>query len=195
MAKKYKVYNAKGEYIKEILSNEELSLKENEWLKGVTCFIINKNGEILMEKRTNKGLTPGKIDLCSGHVDGNEIYTQAMIRELYEELGINIGQSMNIMSVDNLDLKFAQGTNRKNFFVQVYCLFVDEINIIPQIEEVEKYAWIQRKIAFEMIRTGKTKFPKDERYESIFAKIEELYNKYINNSTEQVHTKSYLEDR
>mgnify|MGYP002469481492 CR=1 FL=1 len=74
----YKVYDKEGKLRKLIDKNKEKQLNDDEWLNGVTCFVINEKGEALIEKRVNKGLTPGKLDLCSGHVDGEETQTQAM---------------------------------------------------------------------------------------------------------------------
>ena len=74
----YNVYNKDGELTRKIDKRQELNISEDEWLKGVTCFVINEKGEVLIEKRVNKGLTPGKLDLCSGHVDGDETQTQAI---------------------------------------------------------------------------------------------------------------------
>lgn len=85
---KYRVYDRDGNLKKIILQSEEKNIEDNEWLRGVSCFVINENNEILVERRVNRGLTPGKLDLCSGHIDGSETPTQAMIRELKEELGI-----------------------------------------------------------------------------------------------------------
>ena len=86
----YKVYDKEGKLRKLINTNKEKQLNDDEWLNGVTCFVINEKGEALIEKRVNKGLTPGKLDLCSGHVDGEETQTQAMIRELKEETGLDV---------------------------------------------------------------------------------------------------------
>ena len=91
----YRVYDENGELKRIIEKAEEKTLTENEWLKGVTCFVINEKGEALIEVRANKGLTPGKKDLCSGHLDDRETETQAMIRELREELGIELEEAMN----------------------------------------------------------------------------------------------------
>ncbi len=89
----YRVYDKNGKLKRIIAQSQEKEIEDNEWLKGVSCFVINERDEILIEKRVSKGLTPGKLDLCSGHIDGKETPTQAMIRELKEELGIRIGRS------------------------------------------------------------------------------------------------------
>ena len=83
--KYYKVYDVNKRFIRKIQQKDEL--QEDNFLKGVTCFVINKKGEILIEQRASKSkLMSGQLDLCSGHVDNEETYTQAMIREYVEEL-------------------------------------------------------------------------------------------------------------
>jgi len=59
----YRVYDKDGKYKRTIDKTDEKNLDESDWLKGVTCFVINEKGEVLIEVRANKGLTPGKIFL------------------------------------------------------------------------------------------------------------------------------------
>jgi isopentenyldiphosphate isomerase len=56
----------------------------------VHLHILNKKGEILLQKRSiNKDLQPGKWDTSvGGHVDFGENVNDALIREAREELGI-----------------------------------------------------------------------------------------------------------
>ena len=56
----YRVYNKKGKYIKDIDVQDEKQLTD-EYLYGVTCFVINEKGEVLMEVRANTELTPEVI--------------------------------------------------------------------------------------------------------------------------------------
>ena len=114
----YNVYNKDGELTRKIDKRQELNISEDEWLKGVTCFVLNEKGEVLIEKRVNKGLTPGKLDLCSGHVDGDETQTQAMIRELGEELGIKTEEAMNVIKItkDGLPFELESGEKKLHFF-------------------------------------------------------------------------------
>ena len=57
----YKVYDKTGRYIRDIKIEDEKNL-EDEYLYGVTCFVINEKNQVLMEERANTELTPGKID-------------------------------------------------------------------------------------------------------------------------------------
>ena len=93
----YKVYDRNGMLKREIdKAREKTEIANDDWLKGVSCFVVNENNEVLIERRVNKGLTPGKLDLCSGHIDNSELAIQAMIRELQEELGIKFDEAINV---------------------------------------------------------------------------------------------------
>ena len=176
--KGYKVYNQKGKFIRTISVQKEMSLQDNEWLKGVSCFVLNKDGKVLIEKRVNKGLTPGKLDLCSGHVDGEETQTQAMIRELKEELGIQLEEAVNVAKItpDAIPLQFESSGKIKNFFITFYCLKRNSSDVIYQESEIDKIVWLPLEETFELIKSGRTKFPKNYNYKEIFEKVRNICN-------------------
>lgn len=182
--KYYKVYNRNKRFIRKIQQKDEL--QEDNFLKGVTCFVINKKGEVLIEQRASKSkLMPGDLDLCSGHVDDEETYTQAMIREYAEELhsGSNkekqlaINEAINkLKPITELDLKFKNKGKTRNFFIKFYALITENVDVHIQEDEIENILWVPMEECFELIRNGKTKFPYDSRYEEIFENVEEIYN-------------------
>ena len=173
----YRVYDKNGNYKKTIDKKEEKYLSENDWLNGVTCFVINEKGEVLIEVRANKGLTPGKNDLCSGHLDNNETETQAMIRELKEELGIGVEEAMNVVKITpkGVPLGFESSNKIKNFFITFFCLKRNSSDVTIQEEEIKKYVWLPLEETFELIKSGRTKFPKNFDYEKIFEKVRNVY--------------------
>ena len=175
--KTYRVYDKDGKLKRIIEKAEEKTLTENEWLKGVTCFVINEKGEALIEVRANKGLTPGKKDLCSGHLDDRETETQAMIRELREELGIELEEARNVIKVtpQGVPLGFESKGKIKNFFITFYCLKRKTSKVEIQEEEIDKIVWLPLEEAFELIKSGRTKFPKNYDYSKIFEKVKEIY--------------------
>ncbi len=175
----YNVYDKNGKFIRTIDVKDEKSLSD-EYLHGVTCFVINEKGEVLMQVRADTELTPGKIDLISGHVDGEETPTQAVIRELYEEVGIENIDATQIIKVNELSkpLGFASKGKIRNFFIDFYFLRTKKQNFTIQLEEVESLKWVDMEEAFEMIRSGETKFPKQGKsvnYEPIFSNIRQIY--------------------
>ena len=81
----YNMYEQDNSFVGRI--NPKYETRQNKWLKGVSCFVVNKKGEILLERRVSKGLTPGKIDLVSGHLDKEENSIQAMKENYKKKLG------------------------------------------------------------------------------------------------------------
>ena len=174
---KYRVYDSTGKFTRIIEKIEEKTLSQDEWLKGVSCFVINEKGEVLIEVRANKGLTPGKKDLCSGHLDNNETETQAMVRELKEELGIGLEEAMNVIKVtpNGVPLGFKSKGKIKNFFITFFCLKRNNSELEIQEEEIDRCVWLPLEEAFELIKQGRTKCPKDHDYSDIFEKVKDIY--------------------
>jgi len=77
------------------------------------CFIINLSGQILLTQRslnTNRG---GKWEDTHGGVKSGETSLQAIVRELKEEIGINVKED---------ELNFIKTLKRKNVFRDIYVL-------------------------------------------------------------------------
>ena len=88
------VYNSKKEKTGKIVERKRgASLEEGEYIISVTCWIINKNGEILLTQRKLDKNNGGKWEPTSGLVLSGETSLQGIVRELNEEIGININQS------------------------------------------------------------------------------------------------------
>lgn len=94
MEEKFDVLNELGEFTGEIATREECH-KKGLWHRAVYAFIIDNNGNILLQKRSgNKKLWPNMWDVTvGGHVDAGEFGRQALIREVKEELGIIINDN------------------------------------------------------------------------------------------------------
>lgn len=185
--KYYYVYNSDGEYIGYIHSKNEKKLTD-QYIKGITCFVINNQGKVLLEERANTELTPGKLDLVSGHVDGDEIGIQAAIRELDEEVGIQFQQIQKIQSIARKPMQFEDQGETKNFFIEFYYVLLKNNALAIEKEEVESVRWVDMEEAFKMIKTGETKFPQQSEksdYEPIFNLVRQEYLNIKNNEKEK----------
>jgi 8-oxo-dGTP pyrophosphatase MutT (NUDIX family) len=58
---------------------------------AVYLVLINKN-EVLLLRRFNTGYADGKYNMIAGHVEPNESFTDAVIREAKEEAGITLSR-------------------------------------------------------------------------------------------------------
>lgn len=96
------------------------------WHREISIWIINENGEVLLQKRSPKkkqGANKWSTS-CAGHIDIGEKPIQAAIRELKEELGINTTENdlKQILLVKNAR-KLENSYN--NIFCYIYALKVN----------------------------------------------------------------------
>ncbi len=88
------VLNEFGEFTGKVATREECH-KNGLWHRAVYGFIIDKNSNVLLQRRSSsKTLWPNKWDVTvGGHVDAGEFGRQTIIRECKEELGIDVQES------------------------------------------------------------------------------------------------------
>lgn len=59
-------------------------------LIATSHLILIKDDKILLLRRFNTGYEDGNYSVAAGHLEGNETFIQAMVREAKEEAGIDI---------------------------------------------------------------------------------------------------------
>lgn len=103
--KKMKEKNRKMELLDIYTENKELTgktierhenrglLKEGEYFLFEQAWVLNSNREILLTRRAPNKKYAGMWEPTSGHVISGETSLNAIKRELYEEIGINIKDS------------------------------------------------------------------------------------------------------
>lgn len=65
-------------------------LKERFKLIPTSHLILIKDGKILLSRRFKTGYEDGNYSIVAGHLDGDETFIQAMVREAKEEANIDI---------------------------------------------------------------------------------------------------------
>lgn len=147
-----------------VLRGEEL--KEDEYHLEAHIWIINSEGEILIQKRP-KSLerAPDIWAMTGGCVVEGEDSLVAILREVKEELGIEI---------DKNSLKKPLRHKRKNAFTDIYVLKQD-INledIALQEDEVEDVKWVRIEELKQMKQQGSFFRYDSEYFKMLFQVLE-----------------------
>ena len=142
--------------------------EKNLWHRHVTSWIMNTKGEILLQKRAaSKPRNPNKWAKTGGHVDSGENETDAIQREIKEELGIDVPREQaKVVSI-------YKSTNPENRFFGYNYIFVIDYKIegfILQKEEVSevKYFSIEQLEEIKQNKDPNYNFTawKDEQFQS-----------------------------
>lgn len=131
---------------KRILKSQKNELKNDEYELVVHLAIFNSNNELLIQKRqTSKERYPNLWDLTAGgHALAGESSEEAIKREVFEELGINI------------DFKSERPYFTINYdkgFDEIFIIHKDiDINDLKlQYEEVQNITWANREEVMQLI--------------------------------------------
>ena len=130
MEEKFDVLNEFGEFTGEVATREECH-KKGLWHRAVYAFIIDKNSNILLQKRSaKKKLWPNMWDVTvGGHVDAGEFGRQSLIREVKEELGIDITDD---------DIKYLVGSSSINIKGDIINKHYNECYLITKDIDISK---------------------------------------------------------
>ena len=132
--------------------DREIVHKEGLWHREAGVIILNENNEMLLEKRApTKKQSPNKWALCAGHIDAGENPDGTIVREIKEEIGIDVSiNELKFLTVYKRTVKFNNEqynnaflwtylykTNKK---VSDYTIQEEELSEVKyfKIEEVEK---------------------------------------------------------
>ena len=133
------VYNNDGKRTGKVIEreNNNISLNEDEHMAVAIVYIENDNNEFLIQK-TSK-LKDRDYCVTAGHVQHNEEPIDTIIREVKEELGIDISNEniidLGYMLVDN-PIRFIFYL-KKNININNLVLQEDEVDSVSYMNEVE----------------------------------------------------------
>lgn len=151
------VYNEQLEVVGK-LSRDEIHKKGLKH-KVVHCWIIERR-EIdiylyFQQRSFNKSDFPGMYDIaCAGHIDAGEEAEIAMIRELDEEIGLNINKN-DLKYIGRKFEAFQKGEFFDNEICEMYLLEVknntkfilgDEVEDMVRVSVIEYEKWINKEL-------------------------------------------------
>lgn len=109
------------------------------WRRTVSCWIMNEKGEVLLQKRTaNKRRNPNKWAKTGGQVDSGESVEEAIIREVKEELGIEIPKEQ----IKVIDIYKSDDKNKRFGYNFIFVVNYKTEDYILQKEEVAEVKYL-----------------------------------------------------
>ena len=146
MEEYFDVLNEFGEFTGKIATREECH-ERGLWHRAIYGFVFNHEGDVLLQKRSaNKKLWPNLWDITAGgHVLAGEFGTQALIREIKEELGIDVVEDEVKYLVGSTSVNI-KGNIINKHFNECYIVMkdIDISKIKLQEEEVSDIRWFTK---------------------------------------------------
>lgn len=172
MEENFDVLDEKGNKTGEV-KERSLVHKDGDWHRAIHVWIMNKSGEILLQRRAHdKDSDPDMLDIsCAGHLSAGDDSITGALRELEEELSL---------VVDKDDLEFIDTLKRSpwhddgfvdNEFDDIYFLEIDKDieELVYQKEEISEIMFVKIDKLKDMInRRQKDLVMYDDEYEVLF---------------------------
>lgn len=109
------------------------------WRRTVSCWIMNENGDVLLQKRAAKKLiNPNKWAKTGGQVDSGETVEEAILREVKEELGIEIPKEQ----IKVVDIHKSSDKNKRFAYNFIFVVNHKIDDYILQKEEVTEVKYV-----------------------------------------------------
>lgn len=133
-----------------------------------TNVLIEKDSKVLLSRRQNKGWGDGLLCIPGGHVEPDETFTQAAIREVKEELGIDISENeleylctemKNVSGKPYVSIEFVLRTDTKPKNCEPYecaeLVWVDPYHlpedVIPNFRNIIEKAYVGKEKYIEFL--------------------------------------------
>ena len=129
--------------------------RDGDWHRGISVYIVNSKGDVLLQKRSqNVDKYPNMWNVSSGgHVDAGEDSITTAIREVKEELGVDITEEQLELLYTTKSSYIPKPGFIENEIIDVYLVKADikVEDVILQKEEVSDVKYIAIKEFRDMI--------------------------------------------
>lgn len=161
-----------GNFTGQIIDKEEAhdkNLLHNE----VAIFIINDKKQVLLQKRSaTKRFKPNMWALCAGHVDAYETLEDAAIREIAEEVGLEVLKN-ELHSFSERRIAIKESDSHITYFYYVICN-KKENEFKIQLEELSEVKWFNIDDVIKMIDNNDSSIVFKESMRERFSLLKEL---------------------
>lgn len=113
-------------------------------IAAVNGVIFNRDGEVLLTRRSPLVREPGKWCLPGGHVEVGERFDTAMAREISEEVGLRVRELKLYGLYSDPSLTVTNRPVPEGYFAQFLCaafLITDYENDVEPNDEVDDWDW------------------------------------------------------
>lgn len=156
--------------------------RDGDWHKAVHIWIINKNGDILLQRRcATKDSDPNMLDISSaGHLSAGDDSLSGAIRELKEELNLDVvKEDLQFIKTIKKSSKYTS-TFINNEFDDLYILRTDKDieDMRFQKEEISEIFFVPYKKFKEMVKNRQPDLlMHNEEFEILFNMFDKEFDK------------------
>lgn len=166
------IVDKNGNFTGEVMEKEEAhdkNLLHNE----IAVFVINDKNQVLLQRRSaNKRFNPNKWALCAGHVDAYESLEAAALREIKEEIGLDITIE-ELHPIAEREFTIRESNSHITYFYYVKSNNKED-DFIIQEEELSEVKWFDLDDVISMIKQKDERVVFKENRIHIFEALKEL---------------------
>lgn len=157
MAEYWDLYDADRKTLGRTIKRGD-AFADGEYYVCCEIWIQNFNGQLLMTQRHPNKKAGGLWEFTGGGVLAGETTKQAAMRELEEELGVQVNES---------ELTLLEVYQQRNYFMDIFVVKkdVDTTTLVLQPEEVVDAKWVSHEELLQMIEEKQTVWSVGLRYE------------------------------
>lgn len=158
--------------------SKHVAHKSGVWHRVAHVWLFNDKKEILLQLRAkDKALYPDMWDgSCAGHVDIGEDVTDAALREMSEEIGIQPDHSDFSFWKVYPSVEVYQGAVKKEFFYVYFLRFngkIEDIHVqTEEVQEVRFFTVGQVKVMLD--QTPEKMTPHGEYWDDVLSYVEQI---------------------
>ena len=156
--------------------------RDGDWHKAVHIWIINNNGEVLLQRRcATKDSNPNMLDISSaGHLSAGDDSLEGALRELKEELNLEIKpEDLQFVKTLKRSSKYTE-TFINNEFDDLYIVRTDKKieDMKFQEEEISEIMYVPYKQFKKMVKNNQTDLLRhDDEFEILFKMFDNEFDK------------------